>query len=148
MHQPKGRYLALRSVIADRLWIAGFLEAQDIAAVLSLGVRAVIDLAANEPPLRFPRDIACCRLPLGDGAGNDPAIVRLAVASAVELIRSGVPTLIACSGGLSRSPAIASAAIALIEQRPPDEVLLEITRGGPHDVSPAFWAEVKRLVVA
>jgi hypothetical protein len=136
----------MRPVIPDLLWIGNAFDLRDVKAVLSYGIRAVVDLAANEPPVLYPRDIAYCRLPLNDGADNDPATLRLAVHSTAEFVKARAPTLIACSAGMSRSPAVAAAALALVERQKPDDVLLRIASSGPHDVAPALWADIKRIL--
>jgi predicted protein tyrosine phosphatase len=138
----------MRSIIPELLWIGNALDTQDVRAALSLGIRAVVDLAANELPVQYPRDIAYCRLPLTDGTGNDSAILRLAVTTTAEFVRSRFPTLVACSAGMSRSPAIVAAALAIVERQAPDDVLVRITSSGPHDVAPALWSEIKRVVNA
>ena len=47
--------------------------------------------------------------------------------------------------GMSRSPAIAAVAIAIVMERSPDECLTAITTDGPHDVSPLLWSRVKTV---
>jgi protein-tyrosine phosphatase len=136
----------MRPAIPDLLWIGNAHDARDVESVLAAGVRAIVDLAANYPAIQYPRDIVYCRLPLVDGEGNDPAIVRLAIASTAEFIRSKVPTLVACGAGMSRAPSIAAAALALVERQSPDEALCRIASSGPHDVTPSLWAEVKRIL--
>jgi hypothetical protein len=44
---------------------------------------------------------------------------------------------------MSRSPAIAAAALAMIEATRPEQALERIAAAGPHDVSTTFWAEVR-----
>jgi hypothetical protein len=136
----------MRPITPELLWIGNALDVRDIKTVLSLGIRAVIDLAASEPPVQYPRDIVYCRLPLNDGPGNDPAILRLAVQSTAEFIKARVPTLVACSAGMSRSPAVVAAAIALVENEAPDDMLRRIALAGPHDVAPGLWGEIKQEV--
>jgi hypothetical protein len=138
----------MRAITPGLLWIGNALDMCDIRAVLSLGVRAVVDLAANELPVQYPRDIAYCRFPLVDGKGNDLVLLRLAVFTTAELVRSSVPTLVVCSAGMSRSPAIVAAALAIVEKADPDEVLMRIAAAGPHDIAPALWAEVKQRIAS
>jgi hypothetical protein len=70
-----------------------------------------------------------------------------AVGTTQDLIRLRVPTLIACGGGMSRSPAVAAAAAWF---RTPDvsvgAVLKAIKEGGPTDVHPGLWADIKHCV--
>jgi protein-tyrosine phosphatase len=134
-----------RTVLHDRLWVGSARDLADVSGVLLLGVQAVVDLAANEAPVQYPRDIAYCRLPLVDGAENDEAILRLAVVTTAEFIRSGTPTLVACSAGMSRSLAIAAAGLALARGLPADQALIKVAAESPHDVSGALWADIKRV---
>lgn len=136
----------MRPVIPELVWIGNALDLRDVTTALSSGVGAVIDLAANESPVLYPRDIAYCRLPLNDGAENEPAILRLAVSATAEFVKARVPALVACSAGMSRSPAVVAAALALVERRDPDDMLLRIAATGPHDVAPALWDNIKRVV--
>src|SRR4051812_8223868 len=92
--------------VLPAVWIGTARDARDVSAVLALGIAAVIDLAAEEPVIQFPRDIVYCRYPLLDGDGNAPAVIRAAVLTLKTLLESQTPTLVACSGGMSRSPAV------------------------------------------
>jgi hypothetical protein len=131
----------MREAIPRILWIGNARDARDVRAVLAAGIAAVVDLAMEEAPIVFPRDIVSCRFPLIDGAGNSPAVINAAIDSIIRLVQGKVPTLVACSGGMSRSPAIAALASAAVEQISPESALKRIATTGPHDVSPAFWAE-------
>jgi protein-tyrosine phosphatase len=135
----------MHEAIPNRLWLGNERDAQNISAVLGLGIIAIIDLAMEEMPIHFPRDILYCRIPLVDGDGNRPEIIRAAVALTASLIRSGVPTLVTCGAGVSRSPIIVAAALAKAEELPLDEALHEITTGIAHDVSTSLWAQVKAV---
>lgn len=85
------------------------------------------------------------RFPLLDGSGNPPEVLRLAVETVAALIRLKVPTLVCCGMGLSRSPAIAAAGMALALDQPADEMMRRLADCHPVDVSPALWAEVRRI---
>ncbi len=117
-------------------------DAHDVPSVLSLGILAVVDLALNEPPTKLPRELAHCRFPLIDGSGNPRWLLRAAVETVTSLLRSGTPTLVYCGAGMSRTPAIAGAAIALVIGCTPQEGLTIALQSRPSDVSPALWAEV------
>ncbi len=135
----------MREVIPKVLWIGNALEARDVQAVLGVGITAVVDLAMEEPPIHFPRDMTYCRFPLIDGAGNTPAVIKAAIDTTISFIRGRVPTLVACDGGMSRSPAIVAAALAEVEGTTIEEALLRVAAVGPHDVSTTLWAEVERV---
>ena len=52
------------------LWIGNAHDARDVRGVLAFGIGVVIDLAIEEPPIHFPRDIVYCRFPLLDVLEN------------------------------------------------------------------------------
>ena len=88
------------------------------------------------------------RFPLVDGAENPPWQICAAVHAVAGLVRLGAPTLVACDGGMSRSLAVASAAVWFSTplKTSLDEVLAKVAVGGPADVQPRLWADVKRYV--
>jgi len=132
----------MREVIPTRLWIGNAWDARDIRGVLGCGIVAIVDLAIEEPPIQFPRDIVYCRLPLIDGAGNQPTIVRAAIETVAHFMASGTPTLVACGAGMSRSPAIVAAAMAAVERITLMDALAKLTAGQPHDVSPGLLHDI------
>jgi protein-tyrosine phosphatase len=135
----------MRAIIPDLLWIGTAIDACNIKAVLDLGITAVVDLAIEEKPVIYPREITYCRIPMVDGGGNPSHILRLALDTTASLLRQRVPTLVACAGGMSRSPAIAAAALALVRGTSPEAMLEEIAKHGAHDVVPGLWAEIEAL---
>jgi protein-tyrosine phosphatase len=133
----------MHEAIPNQLWLGTAKDTRDIKGVLSQRIIAVIDLAMEEPAIHFPRDIVYCRIPLVDGAGNRPEVIRAAVDLTASFIDSGVPTLVACGAGMSRSPIVVAAALAKIDGSTIEEALEEITSGVAHDVSTSLWADVK-----
>lgn len=133
----------MRRVPGRSLWLGHVGDARDPRELLSAGILAVVDLAANEPPLAVSRDLVYCRLPLLDGAGNPAWLIRSAVDCVAGLLREEVPTLVFCSAGMSRSPVIAAAAIARLGNGSLVEALVAIAGLGPLDASPALMAEVQ-----
>ncbi len=63
----------------------------------------------------------------------------------VSMLKSQVPTLVYCGAGMSRSPAVIAAALAIVQGGSPDERLKEIVAGHPRDVSPHLWEAVGRV---
>ncbi|MEM1062714.1 MAG: hypothetical protein AAGJ97_10365 [Planctomycetota bacterium] len=86
----------MREVVVGKLWTGNARDLRDARGVLGLGVEAVVDLAAEEPPAVYPRDTLCCRFPLVDGVGNRHATLAAAIETLTVLIDSSVPTLVAC----------------------------------------------------
>lgn len=101
----------------------------------------MIDLAADEPVAALPRELAYFRIPILDGEGNAEWLLKAAISTASTLLRDAVPTLICCSGGMSRSVLIAAAGLALATDREFDQALSGMSCG-PIDVSPALLADV------
>lgn len=134
----------MREIIPRLVWIGNARDATDVKSVLENEIAAVVHLAMEEPPTVFPREIIYCRFPLLDGAGNSAAILRTAIHTVSILIEAKIPILVACSGGMSRSPAIVAAAIARAKSEPPHEWLKKIAATGPHDVAPALWNEIAK----
>ena len=102
-------------------------------------------MAVTELPLQPPREFIYCRIPLLDGSGNDSGLLQLAVSSVATLLQYEVPTLICCAAGMSRSPAIAAAAIAMNENLDLDECLRRVAKFRVADVSPGLWEDVRRV---
>ena len=138
----------MRLVPPYSLWIGNAGDVRRIEALVDAGIEAVVDLAANEPVASLPREFLYLRFPLHDGAGNEARILRAAVNSVVELLRQNIPTLVACSAGMSRSPAITAAALATFTGRDPNDCLKECVAVGPADVSPSLWHEIVATLTA
>ena len=136
----------MRRVAPWELWIGNRGDVRDPAAVARAGIRAVVDLSLECPPLSIPREMVVCRFPLNDGGGNPRPIVAAAVSTVAELMRTRVPTLVLCSAGMSRSPAIVAGAMARVQKRPPGECLGDVTFGAPADVSAGLWGQVLETV--
>ena len=132
----------MRAVSSYSLWIGNAGDVRRVAELIEHGIEAVVDLAANEPVAVLPREIVYCRFPLFDGADNERWLLRAASEMISGLLRDNVPTLVACSAGMSRSPALVAAAIARLSVRDPNDCLLACVEGGPADVSPLLWRDV------
>ncbi len=136
----------MRELIPQRLWIGNAGEASDPTRVLDAGVSALVNLAAEELPPKLPRDILYCHFPLVDGPGNPHATLKIAVETLVSLLREELPTLVYCGAGMSRSVAIAAAAMALWRGDSLEQTLKTVSDAVPHDVSAAFWRELKNTL--
>jgi protein-tyrosine phosphatase len=109
-------------------------------------VRAVVQLAFEEQPIGPPRELLFYRFPLVDGEGNDPAVLRLAIDAVAGLIRAGLPILVCCGGGMSRSPAIVAAAISAANGTDIHRSLTAVIDSHPSDVFTALWDDVLRAI--
>jgi protein-tyrosine phosphatase len=136
---------AMIRIAPDRLWIGHGGEGHDFPPIFAAEIEAVVELAVEEPTFPSRRDMIACRFPLLDGAGNRPELLALAIRTVAGLIAARVPTLVCCGNGMSRSPAVIAAALALIHGEPPERCLERVTRHHPSDVSPGLWQEITRL---
>ncbi|WP_417379206.1 dual specificity protein phosphatase family protein [Gimesia sp.] len=136
----------MREIIPNLLWIGNTRDAHDVKNVHDLGISAVIDLALEEPAVTLTREIIYCRLPLIDGAENQPVVLKTAVKTVARLISEGVPTLVACSAGMSRSPAIVAAALSLVRETDFVTELKRLAEKYPADVAPGLWNSLQELL--
>jgi protein-tyrosine phosphatase len=138
----------MRQIPGYNLWLGNARDRRDIRSVLDAGIQAVVDLAIEELPVAVTRELIYCRFPLLDGAGNPPWLLRAAVETVVAFLRAGVPTLVCCGAGMSRSPAVAAAALARVRGLSLELALGEIISvTGPADMSLGLIAELKRNLV-
>ena len=132
----------MRQIADYPLWLGHVGDTRDIAAISSAGIEAVVDLALNERPPTLPRDWLYCRVPLVDGAGNPRWKLDLAIAVVRTLLIGRTPTLLFCGAGMSRTPAIAAAAISAVSGMDLDEALALVTAESARDVSPGLWQDI------
>jgi protein-tyrosine phosphatase len=138
----------VRQVTHHRLWLGHAGAGRDFKAVLDAGIEALVHLALEEPALQPPRELLYLRIPLIDGAGNRDDSLYLAIRTVADLLRRRVPTLVFCGAGMSRAPAVTAAALALVEQAPPEECLRRLAgEHHPTDVTPALWNEITELLL-
>jgi hypothetical protein len=136
----------MRSIPGRGLWLGNAGDLRDARAVLAAGVAAVVELADGEPFAVLPRELTRCRFPLSDGGDNPPWLVRLAIECVAALLRAGVPVLVCCSAGMSRSVCVAAGGVALAEAKPLAESLAVVAGSGPADVSPALLVQLQLVL--
>ena len=91
------------------------------------------------------RELIYLRIPIIDGSGNSHADLTLALKTSVHFIENSISTLIACRAGMSRSPAVASVALSLINSQSPDSMLQKVIKGHPHDISTSLWSDLVKV---
>ncbi|WP_165072842.1 dual specificity protein phosphatase family protein [Paludisphaera rhizosphaerae] len=138
----------LRRIPDSPLALAPAAMLRETSALAEAGVEAVVDLALNERPTLVGRELVACRFPLIDGEGNPDWLLRMAVRVVADLIREKVPTLVCCGNGMSRSPAVAAAALAIARGIAPEEALALVAAVGPADVSTGLWRDVRAVAIS
>jgi protein-tyrosine phosphatase len=120
----------------------------DFKALFDQGVQAVVQVAAEEPPLMLPRDLIFCRIPLADGPGNRPDSLRLAIETMAHLLRERVSTLVCCGSGVSRAPVLAAAGLSRFTLKPLSECLQLVTSHRHADVHPALYEQIAGILAS
>jgi hypothetical protein len=136
----------MRQVAGRALWLGNAGDLRDARAVMAVGVEAVVELADSELLAVLPRELVRLRFPLSDGGENPPWLLRLAAVSVATLVRAGVPVLVCCSAGMSRSVCVACGGVALAEGRSLPESLSAAAGTGPVDVSPGLWVQLQQAL--
>jgi hypothetical protein len=136
----------MRQVDPYPLWLGHAGDGRAFQEILDRPISAIVQLAAEEAPLRTPRELVYFRFPLLDGTGNDLNLLSLAINSVAILLRNRIRTLVCCSGGMSRSPAIAAAALAVIGHAPLADCLGFVATPHPTDASPGLWSDITRAL--
>lgn len=136
----------MRQIHGTSFWIGNGGDLRNPASIFDNGIEAVIDVAAEEPVPSLSRSLLSIRLPLADDGSNETWKVELALRTAAHLLRLEVPTLIACSAGLSRSLCVAAGAIAVVRKIDASQSLAEVISSGPADISPGLWSQVACLI--
>jgi hypothetical protein len=131
-----------------RLWIGHAGDSRNNSQLLETGIKAVVQVAFEELPLQPPRDVTYLRFPLVDGDCNDAELIGLAIVTVATLIKSRVPTLVCCAAGMSRSPAITAAALAVAAGESPESSLTHIARYHRTNVSPGLWSKILECVAS
>lgn len=138
----------MRQVVPHPLWIGHAGDGRDFTRLYGAGIRALVQLAVEEPAIQPPRDLLYFRVPISDGAGNRADCLALAIRAVSELVSRRVPTLVCCGAGMSRSPCIVAAALAMTTGQPAEACLSTVTSQGPCDISSGLWSEVSELVMS
>jgi hypothetical protein len=135
----------MREIIPGKLWLGNAADGRDPARLWEAGIVAVISLAVEEPSPVLPRTMTYCHFPILDGEQECDGVLAVAIQTLVSLLRNQVPVLVHCGAGMSRSPAVMAAALAIVEGGNPEDRLRQIVLGHPHDVSPQLWETVRRI---
>jgi len=89
----------MNQILPHPLWIGHAGDGRDNRRLLDNGIRAIVQLAVEEPPLQPPRELVYLRFPLRDGPDNPDGLLELAVGAVVALLRQRMRTLACCGAG-------------------------------------------------
>ncbi|MFK7818004.1 MAG: protein phosphatase [Planctomycetaceae bacterium] len=128
------------------VWIGNAGDIRTPSTLIQIGIQAVVDVAFEEPPAVLLRKFMYCRFPLNDGGNNDPDVLKMAIQTVLGLIRSDIPTAVACSAGMSRSPTIVACAIAALNDSEPIAELKHISAVRTLEANGELWAQATEAV--
>ena len=136
----------MNQILPHPLWVGHAGDGRDVNALVDAGIELVVQLAIDEPPPMLPRELKFCRIPLHDGSENDPHDLQFAVDVIAGALARQVATLVCCSAGASRSPAVAACALSVFGSESQTSCLELVRQYHRTDVSPALWHDLTRLV--
>ena len=101
--------------IVPGLWVGSAPSSVQVAALVSAGVDAVVDLRAEDDAARreWPDYVAVEIVPLVDHRTPSLDALRAAARSVSELMGAGRTVLVHCHAGVERAPTVACAALVL-----------------------------------
>jgi hypothetical protein len=130
------------------LWVGYAGNGRVFREIFGRGIKIIVQLALEEPPLQPPRELIYFRFPLLDEDGNDPSLLHLAISCVAILMTRKTPTLVCSGAGMSRSPAIVAAALSRVEHVDVEVCLKRVTQFHPADLSPEFWEDVRQIMAS
>jgi protein-tyrosine phosphatase len=133
-------------ILPYQLWVGHAGDGHDHSRLYEQDIRALVQLAAEEPPSMPPRAMTYLRCPLVDEAVNQGELLTVAIHTVSSLISLRIPTLVCCGAGMSRSPAIAAGAISWSSGEAPEASLRRIIQQRRADVSPGLWEAVREVL--
>lgn len=101
--------------IVPGLWVGSAPTSVQVAAIISAGVDAVVDLRAEDDAVRraWPDYVAVQVVPLRDHGTPTSQELREAARAVRELMGIGRTVLVHCHAGVERAPTVACAALVL-----------------------------------
>jgi protein-tyrosine phosphatase len=135
----------MHEVHSNLLWLGHALDIREPRPLFDAEIMAVIDVALEEPAAQLPRELIYCRFPLNDGGGNASALLLQAVQCTADLFATGTRTIVACSAGMSRSPAIAAFALAAHLNQSPNDVIARISEIKSPEIKGSLWNDVAKV---
>jgi hypothetical protein len=133
----------MREILPQKLWIGNSADARNVECLMQASIAAIMDLAIEQLMPSLPRSLIYCRFPIMDGQQDSQSMLKFAIETLVSLLTKDIPTLVCCSAGMSRSPAIVAGALSIFLGGSPDDRLREVVMGHSHDVSPQLWQDVR-----
>jgi len=98
--------------VAQNLFVGTAADASDASTLRDHDIAVVISLTHTGPAGDVPADVTLVEIPMMDGPQNSRDAFETAVGEVLARLDAGETTLVHCSAGASRSPAVAATALA------------------------------------
>lgn len=131
-----------------KLWFGTAADGRDLRRLHDTGIVAVVDVAWEEAPAVLSRDLIYVRVPLVDGDENCSDSIRFVLSVVDNCLRHGMPTLVCCSAGLSRSPCICAYAASVFGGLAPQECLDRLAKERSIRANAGFWKSILEATVS
>lgn len=112
--------------IYPRLYLSPQIREEDHEAMERHGIESVVKLTYWEADDAYPEGIELFEYPMVDSPRHRRETFVDAVLTTIDLLDRGDRTLVHCKAGLSRSPAVATTAIGLMEGIDFDDALARV----------------------
>ena len=99
--------------VAQNLFVGTATDATDESTLRAHEIEVIVSLTATSPAGNVPAELTLVEIPMMDGPQNSQEAFETAVAAVGSRLATGEKTLLHCSAGASRSPAVAATALAL-----------------------------------
>lgn len=99
--------------VAEGLFVGTLADAGDATELRKRDIAEIVSLTHEAPPDGFPAAATVRRVPMTDGPQNEQSAFETAAEAVRSRLDAGVPVLVHCRSGASRSPAVAATALAL-----------------------------------
>jgi len=123
--------------VAQGLFVGTAEDASDASTLRDHDIAVVVSLTHTGPPGDIPADVTLVNVPMMDGPQNSRTAFETAVGDVLSRLDAGEVTLVHCSAGASRSPAVAATALAIHTNRDLTTVFEQIQDrrpvADPHD---------------
>lgn len=123
--------------VAQNLFVGTAGDATDESTLRAHGIEVIVSLTAASPAEDVPAAVTLVEVPMMDGPQNSREAFETAVAAVGSRLATGEKTLLHCSAGASRSPAVAAAALALHRDSELEaafqQILTRRPEADPHD---------------
>ena len=135
----------MNQIPPHQLWIGSAADLRDWRRLYDAGIRAIVHLAYEDLPPALPHDLILCRFPLVDGDDNAAELLRASIVTLTRLLERKFACLVCCQAGMSRSPAIAAAALSRLLQQSFEASVAEISRHHRNNIHLGLRAQVQAV---